>query len=123
MDKRLFELTILYVARRWTAQYEWFAHAEAALKAGVAADVIEAIRVGRPPAFASDEQKIVAAFTTELNRDGKVSEEVYAQAIDLFGLDLVIELVSVIGFYTMVALVLNAFEAPVPGGSQPLAAS
>jgi 4-carboxymuconolactone decarboxylase len=35
LDKRLFELMVLIVARHWSAQYEWFAHEKAALKAGV----------------------------------------------------------------------------------------
>jgi len=37
-----------------------------------------------------------------------------------FGLDLFIELVTAIGFYTMVAMMLNAFDAPVPGDARPL---
>ncbi len=43
-----------------------------------------------------------------------------ARAIDRFGLDRTIEIVTVGGFYTCVAKTLNAFDAPVPGGVSPL---
>jgi hypothetical protein len=35
-------------------------------------------------------------------------------------LNLLIEFVAAIGFYTMVAITLNAFDGPVPDGSRPL---
>jgi len=35
LDVRLFELMVLVIARHWTAQYEWFAHAKHAPKAGL----------------------------------------------------------------------------------------
>ena len=120
LDKRLFELAILLIAKKWNAQYEWFAHAQAALDAGLPAQTVEAIRVGKGAVHEREDEQAVADLVGEINANGAVSDAVYAQALQIFGLDLVIELVSVVGFYTMVAVVLNAFEAPVPGGVLPL---
>ena len=53
LDKRVFEVVILVVARHWSAQYEWFAHAQAAESVGVSAAVIEAIRQRAAPASPS----------------------------------------------------------------------
>jgi hypothetical protein len=39
----------------------------------------------------------------------------------LFGEQKMVELVAAVGFYVMVAMTLNAFDAPVPGGKKPLA--
>lgn len=45
----------------------------------------------------------------------------YDRLIAQFGEPLVIELVSAAGFYVMVAMMLVAFDAPVPDGTRPLA--
>jgi 4-carboxymuconolactone decarboxylase len=57
---------------------------------------------------------------TELVETKAVSATSYDRVVAAFGLDLTIELFSVAGFYTMVAMVLNAFDAPVPEGEPPL---
>lgn len=122
LDKRLFELMILVVARHWSAQYEWFAHERAALDAGVTHEVVEAIRARRVPDFTRDDEAITCRLVTELNETRTVSDATYAEAEAAFGLDLLIELVTAQGFYTLVAMMLQAFDAPVPGGERPLPA-
>src|SRR5437868_1439790 len=49
LPPRLSELAILITARYWSAQYEWYAHALLAAKAGMAPEVIEDLRNGRRP--------------------------------------------------------------------------
>ena len=41
--------------------------------------------------------------------------------MQLFGEQQLVELVSGIGFYSMVAMTLNAFNVEVPAGEKPLA--
>jgi len=117
---RLFELMVLVIARHWTAQYEWFAHAKHAPKAGLSDDVIEAIRTGRTPTFRRDDEQLVYDLVTEMNQTRTLSQATYDRAVAMLGPDLVIELITSIGFYTMVAIMLNGFDAPVPGGERPL---
>jgi alkylhydroperoxidase family enzyme len=38
-------------------------------------------------------------------------DDIFAQSVSRFGYQMVVELVGVAGFYSMVALTLNAFEA------------
>jgi 4-carboxymuconolactone decarboxylase len=120
LDKRLFELTVLIVARHWSAQYEWFVHAKHAADAGLRSEVIEALRTGQEPHFRADDEHIAYQFISELVHTKTIADSTYRRAVDCFGLDLVIELVAVAGFYTCVAMTLNAFDAPVPGGVSPL---
>src|SRR5207244_13115676 len=47
---KLNELAILIVAKHWSAEYVWNAHHQAGVRAGLPADVVEAIRVGERPA-------------------------------------------------------------------------
>ena len=120
LDKRLFELMVLVVARHWNAQYEWFAHEKQALKVGVASHVVEAIRHGRAPSFDKDDERLVYDLVIELMDSKRLSDAAYERGIAFFGLDLMIEFITAVGFYTTVAIVLNSFDAPVPGDLTPL---
>ena len=120
-DKRLFELMVLVIARHWTAQYEWWVHAQHGNEAGLSDAVIVAIAERRAPKFERPDEELVFTAITQLVDDKKIAAPVYERLIAAFGEPLVIELISAAGFYTMVAMMLVAFEAPVPGGAEPLA--
>jgi 4-carboxymuconolactone decarboxylase len=120
LDRRLFEIMILVIARHWRAQYEWYQHAIAAEQLGVSPALIEALRVGKTPPFLAEGELLIYELTTELLRDRTLSKGTYERAIATFGLDTLIETITAAGFYTTVAMMLNAFEAPVPGNAEPL---
>lgn len=122
LDRRLFELIVLVVARHWSAQYEWFVHEPAAQRAGLGPEIIAAIRDGREPSGERADERMARTFTAELLQTRTVSPATYERALEVFGLDLVIEMVTVIGFYTTAAMMINAFDAPVPGAARPLTA-
>ena len=48
-----------------------------------------------------------------------LSQPTYDRLIKAFGLDLAIEIVSVAGFYGMIATVLKGFDVPTPNGEKP----
>jgi 4-carboxymuconolactone decarboxylase len=120
LETRIFELMVLIVARAWSAQYEWHVHEEHARAAGLSENVIEAIRARRRPDFTREDERVVYDTVTELNESRALSQATYARAEAALGLELLIELIAGAGFYTMVAMTLDAFEAPVPGGGRPL---
>ncbi|MDE0057715.1 MAG: carboxymuconolactone decarboxylase family protein [Defluviicoccus sp.] len=113
----LSELAILVTARFWGARYEWYAHEGLAAAAGVDRAVIEAIREGREPDFDDPEQAIVYRVGRALYRAKEIPDETYREAIGILGRERTIDLVAVLGFYTMVAMTLNAFNAPLPDGA------
>jgi 4-carboxymuconolactone decarboxylase len=112
----LLELAIIITAREWTAQFEWWAHARLAARAGLAQEVIAAIKERRRPAFAVTEQAAIYDFCRELLDTHRVSDPVYAQAITLLGEAGVLELVSLMGYYGLISMTLNTFEVPLPEG-------
>ena len=120
LERRLFELAVLVVARHWSAQYEWYTHERSALKAGLSGEVVEAIRTGKPPEFAREDERLVYQVVSEINEHRTLGQASYDRALAALGLDLLIELVAAAGFYSMVAMTLNVFDAPVPGGLRPL---
>ena len=120
LERRLLELMILVAARLATAQYAWFIHEPHALRLGIAPDIVQAIRQRRTPVFTRDDERLVYDITTELNTTRTLSEASFQRGMAMFGEQVMVELVSAIGFYSMVAMTLNAFAVSVPGGKEPL---
>ncbi len=120
LERRLFELMVLVVARHWSAQYEWFAHEKNALAAGIAPEIVEAIRARRLPAFEREDEQLIYELVTEIHETRTVSQATYDRALSALGDGPLIELVTAAGFYTTVAMVINVFDAPVPGDARPL---
>ena len=120
LDKRLFELIVLTVVRHWSAQYAWFAHEPNAVAAGLAPEVIAAIREHRGPDFKRADERLIYEAVRELLETKELSAPTYDRLVKQFGLDLTIEIISVAGFYGMVATVLKGFDVPTPNGERPL---
>ena len=114
LDRRLFELAIAVVARHWGAQYEWYAHMRRGIDAGLSPDVYEAIRTRRVPKFASEEEKLVYELVNELIQTKTLCQESYDRAVGVLGPENLIELITDVGFYTTIAMVLNVFDVSVP---------
>jgi 4-carboxymuconolactone decarboxylase len=119
LPPRLSELVILLTARAWTQNYEWNAHAPLARQAGVSAKVIEAIGEGRRPAEMTDDEEILVTFCDELRRNQSVSDATYARMVGRFGENGVIDTIGIVGYYTMIAMVLNTARTPLPAGAAP----
>ena len=115
----LSEVAILVTAQRWRSQLEWHLHKGFALKAGVPEGVVDDIHVGRRPANADADMVTVYDYAAELQDGKRVSEATYRRVLDRWGVVGVVELTALIGYYTMVAMTLNAHEFPLPAGVAP----
>jgi 4-carboxymuconolactone decarboxylase len=111
---RLSEFAILCTAAIWRAQYEWFAHAPMALKAGVSADVIEDLRSGRKPASAAEDQQAIYDFVQELYEMRRVSEQTYTRLHGFLGNKAMVEFVGILGYYALISMTLNVFHMLPP---------
>jgi 4-carboxymuconolactone decarboxylase len=119
LSPRLSELAILLMARTWMSEFEWWAHKPIALKAGVAEDVVEAIRTGREPAFVKEDERVIHEFLTELHATRNVPDELYQRAMAVLGKDQVVDLVGLAGYYTLISMTINVFGVVPPDGSAP----
>lgn len=119
LPPRLSELAILVTARHWTSHLEWQQHAPAALKGGLAPEVIEAIRKGQRPAFTKEDEEAIFDFSLQLQEKKSIDDKTYQKALGLVGVQGVVELTALIGYYTMVAMTLIAHEIPLPEGAEP----
>lgn len=119
VPKRISELAIIVTARFWNAQFEWSAHAPAALKAGISAEVVNAIRDRRRPAFARRDEEAAYQYLTELYELKRVSESTYQALVAEIGMQAVVELTAITGFYAAIAMLIVAFEVDLPPGAVP----
>ena len=92
-------------------------HAPIAQKAGVAPDVIEAIRTGEQPKFERSDEAAVHAFIHELLNNRKVSETTYRKAESEIGSRALVDLVGIIGYYGLISMTIVAFDVPLPEGA------
>lgn len=116
---RLNEFAILITARQWNAQVEWMAHHPLALKAGLDPAVAADLAQGKHPAGMKDDEAIIYRFCKELHETKAVSDTAFKAVADKFGERGVIDLIGLTGYYTMLAMVLNVAQQPLPGGAPP----
>jgi 4-carboxymuconolactone decarboxylase len=118
LDKRVNEMAILMTAQAWGSQYEWYAHAPLAIKAGLDPAIVAALGAGRKPDNMKDDEAIVWEFTTQLRRDHGVDDAIYAKALEKFGEQGIMDLIAVNGYYDVVSMTLNVARVAPPAGEE-----
>jgi 4-carboxymuconolactone decarboxylase len=113
-DPSLTELAILVCARHWTSHVEWKAHKALGLKAGMDPQVPAAIAAQRQPELDSDRARAVYALCSALLKTSRVSDPIYRDAIGQLGERGVMEVASLMGYYSLVSFTLNTFELGLP---------
>src|SRR6266436_3866050 len=111
----LTELAILVASREVDQQYVWSAHEPAALRAGIAQPVIDLIKYGKEVSGVGEKETIVIRLGRQLFREHKLNSDTFAKAVELFGKQGTVELVTLMGDYT-----LNALDQHLPADRKPL---
>ena len=110
LDDHLRELAILRVAHLTGANYEWTQHVPLAKETGVTDAQVEALPQGADADAFNEVEKNVIRFTDEVTQDVKASAETFAALEKDLGPRQMVELTLAIGFYGMVARVMESFE-------------
>ncbi|HET7133341.1 MAG TPA: carboxymuconolactone decarboxylase family protein [Gammaproteobacteria bacterium] len=119
MPPKLRELAIIVTAQHWTAQYEWYVHAQAAAREGLRDDVITQIANGERPKGLDRDEQTVYDFATELLDTKTVSDATFNRAHELLGDQGVVDAIAVMGYYQLVSMLLNVDGYPLPPGVSP----
>ena len=101
-------------------QYAWSSHAPQAELQGIAPEIVEAIRDNRTPDFKKDDERVAYEVANEIMATKELSQAGYDKAIEQFGEQGTVELISTIGYYAMVGIFLKSFDVRPPDGSTPL---
>ncbi len=107
LPPRLSELAICITGAFWKANYEWFAHAPLAMKAGIDSAALEAIRTGGKPKFDKSDEQLIYDFVSELVTAKRVSNATFERAKTEINETGVIDLVGIVGYYSLVSVTLN----------------
>jgi 4-carboxymuconolactone decarboxylase len=110
----LSELAILITAREWSQDYEWTVHYPIALKAGIRQEIADAIALGQRPTAMSADEEAVFDYASELLKNKQVSDATFERAKSRFGPKAVVDLTGIVGYYTFLAMQLNAAQYPLP---------
>lgn len=108
------ELLILCVAACYRCLGEQQIHEPIALQAGLTPEAIAAIRSGAIPALANDRQQLLHSIARELLETHRIGDALYQQGMAALGERGMVELVGILGYYTLVAMTLNAFDMRMP---------
>lgn len=119
LPKDLSELAILLTGKRYRSQFEFWAHTRLAREAGLPDDIIEAVRRGKTPRFRRDSERAIYDLVTEYFATNRVSDATFKRAIDEFGEQGVVDLVGIVGYYSLVSMTLNVFQLELPPGQRP----
>jgi 4-carboxymuconolactone decarboxylase len=116
IPQALNEMAILQAGRHWNAQYEFYAHRELGLQAGMRPEIADAIAVGKRPDPMSADETVIWEFCDELLKTTQVSDAAFAAVKDRFGEQGVLDLVGAVGYYSLVSMILNVDRVQLPAG-------
>ena len=119
LPARLNEFAIIINARFWESKYEWFAHRPLAVQAGLADAIADAVARGQRPEGMKEDEALIYDFCTTLHRRHFVDDALFERARSVLGDQGVVDLIGVSGYYTLVSMVLNVAEIPLPAGTPP----
>ena len=102
------ELVILTTAVERGCDFERDAHRPLAVTAGVDENTLAALDIGAPITDSRD--SALVEFVRSLCRDGAVDDATHESVDGLLGEELTVETAAVVGFYSMLATFMGAFE-------------
>jgi 4-carboxymuconolactone decarboxylase len=118
LDHKLIELAALATARELECKHEWIAHVNHAQKAGIPIETIRAIHQKKGPEHFSSEDAQIISYVQELLREHRASEVTFQALYGRLGEKGLVELTATIGYYSMVACTLNAFDLVTATGAE-----
>lgn len=114
LEDRDFEVAIMQAAREFEQAYEWSAHEGAARRLGIPDAVIDAIKYDRGLDGLPDRDRLILRFARALLREHKVDSALYADIVEKFGQQGMVDLATIMGDYVMVGFVLTAADQHLP---------
>jgi alkylhydroperoxidase family enzyme len=116
LPPRLQELVVLRTAFHARSRYEWSHHVARALAAGLSRQEIDAAGCGSPAAgFDRLEQDVVLAVD-ELQASSRLPVMLRDRLRDRLSAQQVLDLMALVGFYHVLAFMLETFDIPLDDG-------
>jgi 4-carboxymuconolactone decarboxylase len=117
---RMFQLAVLIAAREIDQQYEWTAHEPAGLRQGLEQSVIDVVKYDRSVDALTEKDATFITFGRTLLREHGVSSELWERMVTQFGRQQTVQMMTIMGDYIRVGIMLNAVDQQLPPGREAL---
>jgi alkylhydroperoxidase family enzyme len=112
------EIAILEVARACRSDYEWGIHEESGEAAGLTRDEIQSLRDDTDAVTFTTDEVLVRHAVRRLVTSGDLSDAEFELAERQLGYGLVMELLVIVGYYSLIALAMQVWRVPLPAAGQ-----
>lgn len=123
LKKAMFEIITVVVARAFSANYMWGAHVSFAMRNGIPKEIIDDINSGKRPVFEDKTDQLIYDISYQLAHGKLLDENLYNEAVEKLGYEVLTEIATDVGFYLMIACVLNTYDVTSNPNSIPLASN
>jgi 4-carboxymuconolactone decarboxylase len=108
------ELVILATAREMGAHYPWTRHEIRARQVGTRTEALEAVRANGSLEKLAPRERVLVEIARSLLRNRGLSEELFARGLAELGRQQLVEAVALAGHYSLIGMVVNAFDVTPP---------
>ncbi len=116
LPDRCREIAILTLAVERRSNFEWYAHARVGQRCGLTVDELTALHDRGGVASLSPTERLVRRAVTALCRTGDLDDALHADLADALGRYQLAELITLAGYYDLLALSLRVWRTPLPSG-------
>lgn len=113
LDPRLREIVVLRVSHRYACEYEWHLHVQISQPLGIGSDELDAVKTGPDAPLWNDLERLCLRATDALCDKHNLDDELWNALAGRLNPKELVELLFLIGSYTLLAWVLNTVRVPV----------
>src|SRR4029450_28390 len=114
LSEREVELLVCIVANHWKGEYVLTVHTGTGVKLGIPQSVFDAIRAGQEPVLDNERERAVYDLAKIAMAPGAGPDEVFTRAERTLGRNGIAEVLSLLGYYSSVAMAVKLHRVPVP---------
>ncbi len=103
------ELVIMRIAWTYKSEYEWGAHYDAAMRAGISEAQIEAIKVGATDSIWNDWERALISAADQLVMGAHLDDATWVSLREQYSDEDILGLLGMVAHYHMIAMVTNVF--------------
>lgn len=108
------ELAVITAAREKDCLYVWSAQVTAGRRAGLSEEAIDVVRNRKDTSGLPAEQATIIDYVRQVFRQNRIDQDLYDRLVSTRGQTYQLELTVLVGYYAMLAGVVNSVELPTP---------
>jgi 4-carboxymuconolactone decarboxylase len=116
LEAREREIAILALAHLRVSDFEWYAHERVGVVVGMTQEELDTLDAGETPTSFNAREQVVLAATRALVSERDLDDAMFEEALRLLGRTTLADLVTLVGYYDLLALSLRTWRVPLPTG-------